>query len=192
MFFDKLKLQTKPFHDRLEHHKLNQILFQEKTTFQDYLLFLDLQYCVWNSIELQIKLYEKDLKNLGIEFISRANDVKKELESLGITHSTITFDTTTISNLQALLGALYLMEGSRHGGMVILKKIKEFAPPTHTFFFLEMDRELFQKRWQSLLGALLTFASKSQEDEDKLISTISELYILVERFYDEYATINKL
>ncbi|MDX9744326.1 MAG: biliverdin-producing heme oxygenase [Arcobacteraceae bacterium] len=192
MFFDKLKLQTKPFHDRLEHHKLNQILFQETTNFKDYQLFLDLQYCVWNSIEMQLKLYDEDLKKLDIKFNSRANDAKKELASFGVAPSTITFDTTTISNLPALLGALYLMEGSRHGGMVILKKIKEFAPQNHSFLFLEMNRELFQKRWQSLLGALLTFASKSQKDDDKLITTIGELYILIERFYDEYATINKL
>lgn len=192
MFFDTLKLQTKPFHERLENHKLNQILFQETTTFQDYLLFLDLQYCVWNSIEMQIKLYEEDLQKLGIKFISRAKDAQQELESLGVVPSKITFDTTSITNLPALLGALYLMEGSRHGGMVILKKIKELAPHNHSFLFLEIDRELFHKRWQSLLEQLLLFAQKSKQNENEIISTISNLYILIESFYDEYTTINQL
>jgi heme oxygenase len=192
MFFDTLKLQTKPFHDRLEYHKLNQILFQETTTLKDYILFLDLQYCVWNSIELQIQNYQKDLIPLGLQFTSRADDAKKELESLGVIPSTIIFDTTSICNLPTLLGALYLMEGSRHGGMVILKKVKELAPQNHTFLFLEINRELFQKRWQSLLEQLLIFSQKSQENENELITTISNLYILIERFYDEYTTLNNL
>jgi hypothetical protein len=32
----------------------------------------------------------------------------------------------------------------------------------------------------------------NQENENELITTISNLYILIERFYDEYTTLNNL
>lgn len=192
MFAMQLREITKPYHDDLENHHLNQRLFSNNSNLEDYITFIDLQYCFWLNIEQQIKLYSSELNEFGIDFTSRANDALIELNNLNRTPSPLSYDATHINTLEGCLSALYLLEGSRHGAAVILKKAKEFMPPNYQFVFLQTDNALFITRWKTIINTIEICSKNKNDTQTNLINATISLYTSMQRFYDEYATLNRM
>lgn len=189
MFTLDLKNQTKLCHDSLENHIINQKLFQPNTNFEDYCNFIDLQYRITEALEQKILPYKEHLKKeFNIDFISRATEVSKELQYINKIPTNLIFKTELKDDFESCLCALYILEGSRHGALVILKKIKSFMPEEYPFYFLKSDFNEFIKRWNLIIEAIEKKSKTSIQTEQNLINLTKSIYKSIERFYDEYST----
>ncbi len=190
MFTLELKKQTKPYHDSLENHIINQKLFQSNLNFDDYCNFIDLQYHVTKSLEEKIIPYKDNLKkDFNINFVSRASDALEELKYLNKKPSTLNFKMTIDDDFETCLCALYILEGSRHGALVILKKIKEYIHQNHQFCFLKTDIATFMEQWKFIVNAIES-SNKEPQKQEKFINTVNSIYTSIKRLYDEYSAIS--
>ena len=191
MFLLNLRNQTKPYHDSLEHHLLNQRLFSPNFIIEDYINFIDLQYCIWRSVEEKINPYKSLLQEkYNINLISRASDAFEELKYLNKTPSRLDFKIPIDDDLCSCLSLLYILEGSRHGAIVILKKVKEYMPKEHQFYFLNTDIDTFVEKWNFIVKAIESLNEDSLEKQEKFINNVNLLYTSMQRFYDEYSAIS--
>ena len=156
-----------------------------------YINFIDLQYCIWKSIEEKINPHKLLLQEkYNINFVSRASDALKELKYLNKTPSTLDFKIPIDNDLYGCLSLLYILEGSRHGAMVILKKVKDYMPKEHQFYFLNTDINTFVERWNFIVKAIESLNEDSLQEQEKFINNVNLLYTSIQRFYDEYSAIS--
>ena len=74
------------------------------------------------------------LEKYNINFISRSLDAFEELKYLNKKPSTLEFKIPLDDNFDNCLALLYLLEGSRHGALVILRKVKDYMSKEHKFY----------------------------------------------------------
>lgn len=191
MFMQDLKKQTKLSHETLENHPLNQKLFQANLNFDDYCNFIDLHYNISKALEEKIIPYKENLKNdFNIDFTSRAFDALEELKYMKKTPSLLNFKLPINDDFESCLCALYILEGSRHGALVIQKKIKEYVLSNHQFYFFKTDINTFMKQWSFIVTAIESLNENSFQKQEKFINTVNLIYTSIQRFYDEYSTIS--
>ena len=91
MKIDKLREATKTAHTKLELNLINATLFKsESNQIEYYIHFLQVQYSLCVALEDKIIPHIKTLSNYSIDFVSRAKDIKLELENMKITPNLIT------------------------------------------------------------------------------------------------------
>lgn len=135
MITDILKLNTRQYHDEIENKLKSNRLFDGTFTQEDYykMLLVNHQF---------IKVYEDQILSLlheeDIEFLKQLNFKKLELieKDLAELHlepykSTVVND---LENRAQALGALYVIEGSMLGGMVISKQLKKYPELAESSF----------------------------------------------------------
>ena len=190
MFLERLKTLTKPFHDEVEHHSINQNLFAHEASDKEYGEFLQLQYLMFTSLEQEIVRYSSSLLDIGIEYHCRAHLAEKELKHLNIPvgEEKVTFE---LDDLSSVLAAVYLLEGSRHGAMVLLKTLRTIMPSDHDFLFLESNPQEFVVRWKRMAQTFEQYAS-DKEIENAFILNVCRLYCAMGVVYDNHRTTDKL
>lgn len=191
MFLESLKSKSKPYHDKLELHPINKSLFLPNATKEDYIDFLEVQYHIWGAIEKKITSYQDELDRLGIVFHSRSNDAKEELQALGKSPKNIDLDNSSMETFLDALGALYLLEGSKHGAMHIIKIAKNLNDEDHKFLFLEVNPKEFFENWKNLMTATQNYLIVNNL-EDEFINRVCNLYEKMGTMYDKCATTNNL
>lgn len=186
MFLERLKTLSKPFHDELEHHSINQRLFGKEVSLEDYGEFLRLQYIIFRSLEQEIVRCSPSLLKMGVEYHYRAPLAAQELEALniGVDEENILFE---INDLSSVLASVYLLEGSRHGAMVLLKMLRTIMPADHSFLFLESNPQDFMIRWKRMTQVLQEYAS-DKEIENTFILNVCRLYSAMGVVYDNHRT----
>lgn len=182
---EQLKNLSKPFHDSLENNPINQNLFSKNVSIFDYYRFLSLQYIIFTALENKIDCFLPQFSEYGIIYVSRALEAKKELEAHGISLPSISFDASFINDFSSALASLYLLEGSRHGAMVILKSIRPFMPSDYIFLFLETNPSVFMQQWK-IITKIIQEKSATKEFRSKLILDVCKLYLEIESFYNDY------
>lgn len=185
MIHERLKTLSRPFHDHLESHPINQNLFSKNASASDYYQFLSLQYSLFLPIEVKLFDFIPDFFHYGITFHSRAIEAEHELTSLNLPLPEIRFDASSITDFTSALASLYILEGSRHGAIVILKTIRPLMLPEHPFLFLKTDPSAFMAEWKSIIKVMQEYTS-TRTLEDTLILNVCQLYLEIERFYNEY------
>ena len=126
---------------------------------------------------------------INIDFISRAFDALEELKYMKKTPSLLNFKLPINDDFESCLCALYILEGSRHGALVIQKKIKEYMPSNHQFYFFKTDINTFMKQWSFIVNAIES-SNEDSQNQEKFINTVNLIYTSIQRFYDEYSTIS--
>lgn len=187
MFSDRLKSLTKPFHDELEHHRINQKLFNKNGSIEDYCEFLQIQHFIVSSLEHQIESYYAPLLELGITYDYRAPLAEQELKLLNFPSCEEKNKNFHIDDFSSVLAAVYLLEGSRHGAMVLLKMLKPILPEAHPFLFLQSNPHEFMIRWKAIIDSLERYAS-TKELENQLILDVCRLYTEMRLAYDNHRT----
>jgi len=170
---------------------VNQSLFSSKATKLDYIHFIEVQYLVFASLEKNIKLYQFELQQIGIDFRSRANDAKNELLILGKSPIDVDLDNSFMNNFLYALAAVYLLEGSRHGNIHILKIAKNLVDDTHQFLFLEMNQKEFFENWKNTTLSIQNHIHTHQL-EDKFIEVVCDLYEQIGKLYDQCTTTHNM
>lgn len=182
---EQIKKLSKPFHDNLENNSINQKLFSHNANIGDYHRFLSLQYAIFSALDSKINHYLTQFSEYGIIYSLRGLEAKKELEAYGVPLPELSFDASFITDFSSALAALYIIEGSRHGAIVILKSIRSFMPSDYQFFFLQINPPLFMQQWKIILRTIEDY-SNTQKSQNKLILDVCKLYLEIEGFYHEF------
>ena len=82
MKIDKLREATQTAHSKLELNHINTALFKSESQIEYYVHFLQVQYSLCVALEDKIIPHIKTLSNYSIDFVSRAKDIKLELENI--------------------------------------------------------------------------------------------------------------
>lgn len=192
MKIDKLREATKTAHTKLELNLINATLFKsESNQIEYYIHFLQVQYSLCVALENKIIPHIKTLSNYSIDFVSRAKDIKLELENMKITPNLIKMNLSEDESFFTAICCLYLLEGSRHGAFKILHHFQSVLPQDYTFYFLYNKPELFHKKW-GIIIQIMNSLIENDEIFDKMVITINNMYQSIEELYNDYSTINKL
>jgi len=125
MLTDTLKSETQTLHDAIEKNHFMQKLEAKTFTLEDYKALLTLFYGLHYMAEKQLDAFEE----LDMPHRERCSHLREDLLSLGSTEGMLkkSYDTDLELNIDTLskaYGALYVLEGSRMGGMFLTKMLR--------------------------------------------------------------------
>lgn len=126
MLTDRLKKNTQSLHDKVEQNHFMQKLQTKSFSKEDYAILLKIFYTSHLMIEGQLYAFEE----LEMKTRQRLSFLKADLFSLGYDEASLkkTLESDLELNLNTLskaYGALYVLEGSRMGGMFLSKMIAD-------------------------------------------------------------------
>lgn len=169
LFLARLKGDTSSLHRKLEHAPVSASLMNPSVTKQQYIHYLAAmrQIIAWTEahvftaiapiipdIESRRKLHtiDRDLNNLQWSVRDLHSDFNPSLSSV---------------SPSALLGFMYVVEGSSLGGLVILKQLQqqEFIAPDTTNF-LTVYGEQTGVYWRKFSTALSVYTVKNRIESD--------------------------
>ncbi len=189
MRIDKLREATKTAHSKLELNHINSSLFKNEKQIEYYVHFLQVQYSLCVALENKILPHIKTLATFSIDFVSRAKDIKLELDNMKISPTIMKINLPKNDSFSMAICCLYLLEGSRHGAFKILHHFQSVLPQDYTFYFLQTNIESFYKKWGTVINVM---NSLIEDDEifNEIVITINDMYKSIEVLYDDYSTIN--
>lgn len=124
---DLLKTNTAQYHDEIEAKLESKRLFDGSFTQDHYykMLLVNHQFIKAYEGEIHALLNENDLNLLFEINFNKLVLIEKDLLELNLNPYTIT-SIQPLENRAEALGALYVIEGSMLGGMVIAKQLKKY------------------------------------------------------------------
>jgi heme oxygenase len=144
---EKLRKETKPYHDRLDQHIVLSKLTSTKVSLEDYKKYLKLFHGIHAILEIEIS----NTIEAKLPFEKRLPFIEKEMGALSIEKNDLTIDMIEFSKWSAL-GGYYVLEGSRLGGTFIAQHLsKNLALNNHEFSFLKQKPSY---SWKSVLSAI--------------------------------------
>jgi len=142
MLSERLKEETQSLHDVLEQNPFMQKMENRSFNHDDYKSLLRLFYGLHHVVEGQLSDYEE----LNMPLRERSSHIEKDLKSLGCTQVAMNKSCDTdlelkIDTLSKAYGALYVLEGSRMGGMFLTKMIRAHLGETVPVSYFEGVKE---------------------------------------------------
>jgi len=127
MITDILKKETLQYHDEIEAKLESKRLFDGTFTQENYykMLLVNHQFIKAYEGEIFKLLNESDKLILNRINLNKLALIEKDLTELNLTPNEIT-PINSLENREEALGALYVIEGSMLGGMVIAKQLKKY------------------------------------------------------------------
>lgn len=119
-----LRSETKQLHEKLDQLTVFQPVFSSNATHKDYLKYLTVLYPIYKN-------FEKEVYSSAKEFIpsiaenQRLNSLLADYGKVPPNEVDVRF--FTIHSKYEVLGMLYVLEGSRMGGKMMAKNLKENA-----------------------------------------------------------------
>ena len=125
MLSETLKRETQTLHDGVERNPFMQKLENKSFTHEDYKELLMLFYGLHHMTEGQLCEFEE----LNMPLRERCSHIENDLKALGCCEQKMKKSCDTdlelkIDTLSKAYGALYVLEGSRMGGMFLTKMIR--------------------------------------------------------------------
>lgn len=140
--FADLKQATAEAHRKLDSHPCLAQLMQRNLSLESYRQTLLKLYPAHAQLEVQVSSYWQ-ANNYPYCPIPRTHLLQAELQNLGCRDTaldpqcSITGALPTLTSLSAAIGASYVLEGSRLGGMVLKRTITKRLPSHHCLFFAD-------------------------------------------------------
>ena len=124
---DILKTNTSQYHDEIEAKLESKRLFDGTFTQDNYykMLLVNHQFIKAYETEIHSLLNENDLNLLNEINFNKLALIEKDLVELNLAPKELT-PIENLENRAEALGALYVIEGSMLGGMVIAKQLKKY------------------------------------------------------------------
>lgn len=184
----ELKQATAKAHRQLDHHPLLMRLLQRDLTLAQYRQSLSFIWAAHSELEQQVcEFWQRHDYDYCPE--SRSAVLAAELGGLDIStnelKSTISRTATELAPLKSLsaaVGATYVLEGSRLGGVVLARAIEKRLAGHRCLFFAGTDSNDGVSHWQKFQA----FCGAHQHQIDSSVATASAL----ESFECYYAVIN--
>ena len=124
---DLLKTNTAQYHDEIEAKLESKRLFDGTFTQDNYykMLLVNHQFIKAYETEIHSLLNENDLNLLNEINFNKLELIEKDLVELNLKPNELS-PINKLENRAEALGALYVIEGSMLGGMVIAKQLKKY------------------------------------------------------------------
>ncbi|MBC6698697.1 biliverdin-producing heme oxygenase [Hymenobacter puniceus] len=165
----RLRTETRPYHDAVERNPFNQALAAGTVTAAETAQFLAGLYGV-------LALHEAHLQQHADEFAAawelpqrrRAHLILADLPALGYTGTPpLCPAMPPLTTKPALLGALYVLEGSTLGGQIIARQLSNAGIPDSQYF--QGYGALTGLRWKTFCQLLAE--STTEENEQEIIDS---------------------
>jgi len=181
-----LKNSTKDLHDRLESVSYAQQIMSKQLSLQQYYEIIYKNYLIYKQLEPRLN---KNLTKIGQLFPQRftsrrlkdlENDLKYFKSTKKKSPSTTPFKISE-KDAAAWLGVLYVLEGSRLGGNVIVKALKDNPnlKDVPEFHFYQQKEINIRDRWVNFQQA----ASKYILSETQTANAINAANFTFQYFY---------
>jgi heme oxygenase len=185
MLNEQLRESTHPSHQELEKKMVS--IIRKIRNKQDYVKFLRLMFGYYSALEKRVQEYVSEIE------IGKRRKAERLLEDISYFDSTDTptlcKDLPPICSHAEALGAMYVMEGSTHGGRIIAKMIEGQAGingPSGFSFFNGYGEES-AKMWEEFK----TILNKPVDEMEKLnlIRTANRTFITFYNWIDKHAAV---
>jgi heme oxygenase len=187
---EKLKIQTKPFHDSIESTALARSLSDGTISISDYSKYLQRLLALHTDIENQLQHFtEWDEFGIDITKRLRSNLLQQDLASLQ-GHDTDNYS-PPVFNLQwsfpVAVGVLYVLEGSTMGGQVLVQRLSHLCGidgmPSVRYFNAYGNQTMIS--WKYYCSFLDDFESHFPESVEEVITAACETFTLMHKVLDE-------
>lgn len=188
MMLFSLKKSTQQLHSKLEQVSFGREIMTKQLSSAQYAALIRKSYVIYQAIEPPLNAALEKNVPLNQFVSSRLLDLEEDLRLLNFSDGAE--DTATIpfhlaaDNLTSWLGVLYVLEGARLGGNVILKSLKANAQLQHipTFHFYQQKKINIGKRWKMFREIIPNYV----KNDEALAETIAAANATFEYFYEVY------
>jgi heme oxygenase (biliverdin-IX-beta and delta-forming) len=183
MILERLKTETRPYHDRIEEVGFSTQIMSGQLTLEEYKMLVINNYRIHKLVEDTLE-QNPQVKNLeGLEFDNRKKTamLAKDLESLGLNPADYTTDDITLdlSDFHTAMGVYYVLEGSTLGGSVIARQLAKneqiAAAGVTEFNFYGCYGDMVGPRWKAFQQVLINVATDTAA-EDKMVAGASAAF----------------
>lgn len=182
MLSDTLKRETQTLHDGLERNVFMEKLENKSFTHEDYKELLMLFYSLHHMSESQLSEYEE----LDMPLRERCTHIEKDLEALGCSEKMMHKSCDTdlelkIDTLSKAYGALYVLEGSRMGGMFLTKMIRSHLGEDVPVSYFEG----FKDKTPAHVGAFKAFLNENafKIEPKECIQCAKDVFVFVDYLF---------
>ncbi|MBP6497237.1 MAG: biliverdin-producing heme oxygenase [Campylobacteraceae bacterium] len=184
MLSDLLKSQTQTLHDKLEKNPFMQKIEKEKLTKEDYIILLELFFKLHHCLETQMIEFEE----LNMAMRERKSHLVKDLSKLNYdvhkAHKNFGADLEIkIDTLSKAYGALYVLEGSRMGGLFLSQLIRAQLGEEIPLSYFEGFKEQ-TLTYVSNFKAILNEKS-SILNEQECVQSAKDIFIFVDYLFGD-------
>lgn len=183
MILERLKTETRPYHDRIEEVGFSDKIMSGQLTLDEYKQLVINNYRMHKLVEEKLEQMP-EVKNLeGLEFESRKKTalLAQDLKDLGLNPDEYTTEGVNLdlSDFHHAMGTYYVLEGSTLGGSVISRKLatnENLAKQGLTDFnFYGCYGDMVGPRWKAFQQVLVNVAT-DKEAEDKMVAGASATF----------------
>lgn len=175
MILNRLRLETRPQHEQLDHHPLMTELMSPAVSLSLYGDVLGKFLGFYEPLEPLLARYSL-WSSYGIDFDQRLKIplILQDLASLDRPPMDFPSGPTPdwIQDKASAMGTFYVIEGSTLGGQVIARHIASRLDlsPDHGLAFFSSYADAIGQRWKETRQALLRFSEQSDADEAMIIA----------------------
>lgn len=189
MILQRLRMETRPHHDRLDHHPLMVQLMSPAVSRPLYESLLKKFLGFYQSLEPQLAAYDH-WSSLDINFKERLKTpaLLKDLSSLNVITKEVSPAPAPdwIRDEASAMGTFYVMEGSTLGGQIITRHVaaRLQLSPDHGLAFFSSYGDAVGARWKETRDALVRFAEESRA-EDVMIESAKQTFAALAEWLDK-------
>lgn len=176
MILEHLKEKTKAIHDEVEEDNLTGFIMDGSINQAQYEELLRQNFSVYKAVEDFINARYDNLPDELKPFAGyqKTNALAKDIA--GFSNFPLPQPTaiTGPRDLGTLVGALYVIEGSMMGGMMMSKKLQSCEKLEHieAHYFYNTDTKVAATRWKSFKEAVLSCKFTSEDIDKAGVSAI--------------------
>lgn len=189
MILQRLRTETRPHHDRLDHHPLMVQLMSPAVSRPLYEMLLKKFLGFYQSLEPHLNAYDH-WSSFGLDLMQRRKTpgLLRDLSSLNVLTKDVDSAPASdwIHDEASAMGTFYVMEGSTLGGQVITRHVASHLnlSPDHGLAFFSSYGDAVGARWKETRDALVRFAEQSHA-EDVMIESAKKTFEALAAWLDK-------
>ena len=175
---EKLKVETQETHNQLGKDSIFHLLLSDTLSKSVYIEILTIWFGIYQQFETQLKKSEV-IKTIipDIEERMKSQLISNDLKNLKSAKSSTYFEFISTTQLETLIGYLYVLEGSTLGSLFIVKKLQthSFITQENIHFYSHYKSET-QNMWSKLKTNIDGWGEKNKESYPKIIEASIECF----------------
>jgi len=189
MILQRLRTETRPNHDRLDHHPLMVQLMSPALSRPLYENLLKKFLGFYQVLEPRLAAYDH-WSSLGLDLKERRKtpSLLRDLSSFHVTADDLPSAPSPdwIHDEASAMGTFYVMEGSTLGGQVITRHVAAHLHliPDHGLAFFSTYGDAVGARWKETRETLVRIAEKSNA-EDAMIESAKQTFTALATWLDK-------
>ncbi len=189
-----LKKETYTLHKEIEQNSLAKFILDTTISAENYQKFLLQNYFSYLEVESAIEDSKHIVSGLLLDFIgkNKSNALRKDLTNfatidLSLSNQEFSFE---VNSTQEIIGALYVIEGSMLGSLIIgkqLPKCKNLSGINDFHFFRKNPIEV-SKRWKQFSEIIQSF-DYNQNEKNQVAESAKRTFLCFQKYQKKSGTI---